>query len=381
MGTGMGYTPVHTTFVPPLAALARKGGRELENLNPNLNAGAGVPPMMERGMERERAPSPPIAEPSMFVQTPASAKASPALAHAHTNANAGMGNGGLGAFDAFADMNPFTLKTLDAYRMQLWGKMAAQGHLYQQQQQFAQLHQHQQQPQSQHQQPQSPQQQQQQQQQMLQQQLNATQQQQQQQQQQISGLAQAMRPAFFRDAGLAGMLAGKGATSSSSSPSSISSSSAAYPSPPGTPKLSAAAAGARAERESMQRDAMYAALASQTLLGKLGNAFWDAFSGSSSSSSSLPGSSSASPSSSPFSSSSSGKQWDAEKVRKVLEGKAVVRVVDVEQPAPKAMAVASASVAAGAKADVKVATCGTDCLTKVLEESMRGLTLAGKSAK
>ncbi|KZP12762.1 hypothetical protein FIBSPDRAFT_961081 [Athelia psychrophila] len=330
-GIGMGgmgsYTPVHTTFVPPLAALARKGGREQGNLNPNLTA--QVPQMIERGIER--APSPPIAEPSMFVQTPATV-AKPSLA----NTNANIGN--LGAFDAFADMNPFTLKTLDAYRMQLWGKMAAQRHLYQ-------LHQHQQQPQLT-----------QRQQQMLQQQLNAAQQQ---QQQQISGLAQAMRPAFFRDAGLAGMLAGKGASATSSA--SPSSSYAAYPSPPSTPKLSAAAAGARAERESMQRDAIRSS-------AKLGNAFLDAFSDRASSSSALPSSSS----------SSSAKQWDAEKVRKVLEGKVVVRVVDVEQPAPKA----SAAVGAGVKADVKAAACGNDySLTKVLEEGMRGLTLAGKSTK
>lgn len=321
---GSGYTPVHTTFVPPLAVLGRKGGREQENINPNLNVQQAAP---------RRMPSPPISEPSMFVQAPTT----PPIAN-----NLNMHSGNLGAFDAFADMNPFTLKTLDAYRMQLWGKMAAQGHLYQQQQQISQ------QPQqlSQHQ--------------MLQQQLLA--QQQQQSQPQVSGLAQALRPAFFKDAGLAGMLAGKSATSSSSpSPS------AAYPSPPSTPKLSAA--GARTERENMQRDAMYATLASQTLLSKLGGAFWDAFSGSSSSS--TP-------------STSSPKQWDAEKVRKVLEGKAVVRVVDVDSPLPPAP-VAKMDV----KAVVPTSTSSSsslsarpECsLTSLLEESMRGLTLAGKSNK
>ena len=58
---------------------------------------------------------------------------------------------------------------------------------------------------------------------------------------------------------------------------------------------------------------MLASMASQTLLGKLGNAFWDAFSGESSNRIG-----------------SSRSAWDAEKVRKVLEGKAVVRIVDVE---------------------------------------------------
>ncbi|KAJ3528716.1 hypothetical protein NMY22_g9291 [Coprinellus aureogranulatus] len=49
---------------------------------------------------------------------------------------------------------------------------------------------------------------------------------------------------------------------------------------------------------------------------KLGQAFWDAFSGSPSSSSpKTPG---------------RREDWDADKVRRVLEGKAVVRVVDVD---------------------------------------------------
>jgi len=75
---------------------------------------------------------------------------------------------------------------------------------------------------------------------------------------------------------------------------------------------------------------MLAAMASQTLFRKLGNAVWDAFIGSSSHSSS---------------SSSSRGDWDADKVRKILEGKAVLRVVDVEPAAavPNAAAAASAS--------------------------------------
>lgn len=55
---------------------------------------------------------------------------------------------------------------------------------------------------------------------------------------------------------------------------------------------------------------MLASMASQTLLGKLGSAFWDAFSGGSTSNSKL----------------------DTDKVRRVLEGKAVLRVVDVDTP-------------------------------------------------
>jgi bZIP-type transcription factor MBZ1 len=73
---------------------------------------------------------------------------------------------------------------------------------------------------------------------------------------------------------------------------------------------------------------MLAAMASQTLFRKLGNAVWDAFIGSSSHSSS---------------SSSSRGDWDADKVRKVLEGKAVLRVVDVEPATVSTGAAASVS--------------------------------------
>jgi len=74
------------------------------------------------------------------------------------------------------------------------------------------------------------------------------------------------------------------------------------------------------------QQAMLASLASQTLLQKMGHAFWDAFSGQSSSS-------------------SSPKSWDAEKVRKVLDGSAVLKVVDVEPQAKAKAPVASAEVA------------------------------------
>lgn len=65
--------------------------------------------------------------------------------------------------------------------------------------------------------------------------------------------------------------------------------------------------------------AILAAYASQTLFGKLTGAFWDAFNSTSTSPSGHTG------------------MWDVEKVRKVLEGKAVVKIVDLE-PAPKAEA-------------------------------------------
>jgi bZIP-type transcription factor MBZ1 len=132
----------------------------------------------------------------------------------------------------------------------------------------------------------------------------------------LTGLASNMRPMFFRD-DLSGLLSGKafgpskdpmpfgskGQNVPISSPSSV----AEKPIP--TPG-----------------HAMLAAVASQTLLGKLGSAFWEAFSGSSSPSLTAGGSPHY------FSANGGSKPpaWDADKVRKVLEGKAVVKVVDVE---------------------------------------------------
>lgn len=242
----MGVTPVHATFVPPIAALASSPilkpsifyeetvrSRVLqENLNPSLNSSY-------RGL----------------VEKKGSANINPAL----SNLNPSIAHG-LGAFDSFADVNPFTFKTLDAYRMQLWGKMAAQ----------------QSQP---HPQPYTP----------------------------PHGLAGNLKPHFF-------------------SPSR------AYPTPPASPKLPS------------KEQAAAAAIASQTLFSKLGSAFWEAFSGS-------PAHPSAT------------RQWDAEKVRKVLDGSAVVKVVDVDAPA----------LPSSAKTDKP--SCA---LTDILEESMRSLTLNKK---
>lgn len=305
VGMGGGFTPVHTTFVPPMvssAVLSRKS----ENINPALNAPAPPPP-------------PPIQSPSPFT--------SPSLP--------GVG-AGVGGFDAFADMNPFTLKTLDAYRMQLWGKMAAQNHQYQHHQQQQQ-----------------------------QQQQQAT-------QPSVTGLAASLRPSFFRDNGsqsLSGMLSGKASTSSSV---------ASYPTPPSSPPAKFATPTSTStsksqEREREQREhAMYAAIASQTLLGKLGSAFWDAFSGGSGPSSSSAGS-------------SSSKQWDADKVRRVLEGKAVLKVVDVDSPtaspkaAPAVPVVAPAPKAAPVvKKEREHATCPGTVMADILAESMGSLSLGKK---
>ena len=110
---------------------------------------------------------------------------------------------------------------------------------------------------------------------------------------------------------------------------------------------------------------MYAALASQTLLGKLGSAFWDAFSGGSGSSSSKQ------------------REWDADKVRKVLEGKAIVKIVDVDGPTlspklPAVVPVTPASKAAPVPAVKKEREHAGCAMADILAESMSTLTLGKK---
>ncbi|KZV73888.1 hypothetical protein PENSPDRAFT_662754 [Peniophora sp. CONT] len=240
---GGGVTSVHTTLIPesfarPLENATPKG-RLQENMNPALNA-----------------------------PTPATA-------------NNGMGAVG-GRFDAFADQNPFTMKMLDAYRMQLWTRMAQQTRQQQQMQQHM---------------------------------ANVAAQNQHKDSPAVNGLAAGLRPAFFssaRSPALSSLLSGK----HSSSAPSPSSAAAAYPSPPASPRASdrkpvSPMAGPSA---SQQEQAVLAAMASQTLIGRLGSAFWDAFAGGAG---------------------HNNKGVDADKVRRVLEGSAVVRVVDVDEPAPR----------------------------------------------
>lgn len=143
--------------------------------------------------------------------------------------------------------------------MQLWGRMA---------QQQAAHHQQQQQPQS-------------------------------QPGQQLTGLASGLRPHYFaKSSTLSAILAGKPSSSAYTAPT------------PSSSTLRSSTTHNQSAATPTPQQAMLASIASQTLLGKLGSAFWDAFSGGSSS--------------------SGRSQWDADKVRRVLEGKAVVRVVDIE---------------------------------------------------
>ncbi|EIW74384.1 hypothetical protein CONPUDRAFT_93906 [Coniophora puteana RWD-64-598 SS2] len=296
---GGGATPVHTTLVPPFsvssAVLAGKHSpslpssapiviKESENINPGLN------PLSQQKVN--------------VVEKKGLASGAPLA-----GAGAGVANNGAG-FDSFAEMNPFTLKTLDAYRMHLWGKMAAQAH-----------HNHQLQ-------------------------------QQQQGQQAANGASGApspfsghvsnMRPHFFSSTP-SSVLSGKAAAS-------------AYPSPPSTPKLAPSAATIPGQTSGLTpKEAQIAALAGQTLLSKLGSAFWEAFSGSS-----PAGVGAAKPA----------RDLDAEKVRKVLEGRAVVKVVDVEPTPNKPAPTPKTAV------PQKEKECSSAAL---LEESMRCLSIGKRN--
>ncbi|KAM5538138.1 hypothetical protein V8D89_008192 [Ganoderma adspersum] len=101
--SSFGITPVHTTLVPEWGSIlsgkgapGRKSPALQENINPNLNmsTAAALASLLNANKGNEEKPK----EPQIT----------------------------LGAFDAFADTNPFTLKSLDSYRMHLWGKMAQQ---------------------------------------------------------------------------------------------------------------------------------------------------------------------------------------------------------------------------------------------------------------
>ncbi|KAK0204315.1 hypothetical protein DFS33DRAFT_1454559 [Desarmillaria ectypa] len=235
-------------------------------------------------------------------------------------------------FDGFTDSNFFTMKNLDMYRMHLWSKMASQ-QIPQQQSQDMQTP-----PSSAPSSPPTP--------------NNpsfspspfinpslplyST---------PLHGLASFMGPKYFQTSHKANV-----------------------PSPPPSPpmmsktlgtvlsgKHSTLLQGGLAKRSTTpvppmkeQEQALVAALAGQTLLKRLGGAFWDAFSGTESSSS---------------------RKIDADKVRRVLEGKAVVKIVDVDVEPRKEV---------GRKVSVSE-NCKDSCsVTAILEESMRSLTLGKK---
>jgi hypothetical protein len=301
-----GITPVHTVTIPDLIAGAALKPALQENINPALNNSNNVNSV---GLSTLGGPGKPA------------------------------------PFDSFMDTNPFTMKMLDAYRMQLWTRMAQQQQ--QQQHQLAAASQYQQQ---QH--PSSP---------------------------PLSGLAANLRPHYFSSTptkraaaaapSLSSLLSGKHHPHTTSFTSATSAS--AYPTPPASPQPGS--------QMPTPQHAALATMASTTLVQRLGSAFWQAFSGSSSpyppsttSSNPAPG--------------ARAPAWDAEKVRRVLEGTAVVRVVDVDPPAVVEAAVApkeskevqtQAPPAQGHKGCVNLAA-ARDTGLSVLEESMRALTLGKK---
>lgn len=209
----------------------------------------------------------------------------------------------------------------------------------------------------------------------------------------LSGLAGALRPAYFKapvtSPSLSSLLSGKHSGSGLSSMSSLA---AALP----TPKEERAKLPSAHDEKQHKEAAAAAMVASQTVLGKLGSAFWDAFSGSSSggASSSHGGKSSSVShmrecerlhrSSAPL---------DSDKVRRVLEGKAVLKVVDVDAAptqAPKSPSSSLASLKSTTSAlkpirpTIREKRSSEKCastmsMTDMLEESMRSLSLGRRA--
>ncbi|KAF4607622.1 hypothetical protein EYR38_001694 [Pleurotus pulmonarius] len=332
-GVGLGgITPVHTTIMPEWGSILGMGvfGNSSGSDSSSSSSGSSPSPHSDYGSEEEptvhiREPHPKEMEninPGLNGIT-----AREQEADAYSGNAMGMGGG----FDGFADMNPFTMKTLDMYRMHLWGRMAAQYQQHQQHQQHQQRAPAAAKP--------------------------------------LTGLASSLRPAYFAPSA-------KGNVSSTSPP------------PPYTPYAHGHSSGAMVggplsallmgksipiccpqtnskppsyysgstkqavkeeekdvtmnqyaqfqrdrEREvqQSQRDAVVAALATQTVFRRLGSAFWEAFAGSPSPSSASSSAGSSANSSLPRHFVAS--KWDVEKMQKVLEGKAVLKVVDIE-PVP-----------------------------------------------
>ncbi|KAI0301177.1 hypothetical protein B0F90DRAFT_1719972 [Multifurca ochricompacta] len=276
-----GVTPVHTTLIPenfvqPLASVKPlAGGRaqgsilQQENINPLLNSSKS----------------------GLF-------------------ANPYGGLSKVAPFDTFAEANPFTMKMLDAYRMQLWTRMA----------QYQPAQPQQQPPTS------------------------------------VTGLAAGLRPHYFMSS-----------RNPSSSVSSLLSGkhTSAYPTPPPSPKLAPAPALFTSTKElPTPQQAFLATIASQTLLQQLGNAFWQAFTDHPSPPEATPD--------------TRLPTWDAEKIQRVLEGKAILKVVDIE-PEEKLRAALVPTSAQTSPNDAKTRDCSKEgSITSVLEEGMRALSLGKK---
>lgn len=135
-----------------------------------------------------------------------------------------------------------------------------------------------------------------------------------------------------------------------------------YPSPPSSSKLDPTTPALTSCNElPTPQQALLASMASQTLLQQLGSAFWQAFM------TELP-SNGASPN-------AGTPTLDADKIRRVLEGKAVVSVVDVEPEVDAHASPVSPPTHSLNDATTHESSKG-HTLTTVLEESMRALSLS-----
>ena len=320
-GLGGGITPVHTAIIPQTGfgngakSNANPGSdRSNENMNPTLNQS---PTTITVTSNKVFGANPQSQESSSQELQEQQYHQNMAMSRVLSQLN------GLHGVDFFNDTNPFTLKTLDAYRMQLWNRVAMQT-----QQQRARAGQQPityPSPSSSNTSPASspsptgsP---------------------------TLSGLATGLRPLHFTSPPSTSMSSGSG--SNKLPLSALLSGKGLHhhhglPTPPSSPRMGLAdkkPTQTQREREQVQQHAQHALLASiasQTILQKMGHAFWDALSGSSTNPSGQ-------------------KTWDSEKIRKVMEGSAVLRVVDVEP---------------------KKATSSADSL----EESMRSLSLSSTSS-
>ena len=134
-----------------------------------------------------------------------------------------------------------------------------------------------------------------------------------------------------------------------------------YPTPT-SPKVGSALTSLPSSKETFTpQQAVLATMVSQALLQRLGSAFWEAFAGNSSSETTP-----------------SSPTWDADTIRRVLEGKAVIKIVDLEPEEKMGATPVSASIPA--LCDVlETRECTKDSgLSTVLEDNMRALSLGKK---
>ncbi|KAF8325769.1 uncharacterized protein EI90DRAFT_3018854 [Cantharellus anzutake] len=337
-----GVTPVHATLVPdyefpPLSENGGTGARK--GSTGALPSSAYVPPLLGMGglgansgsisslLSGKRSVG--VASASAFYReqenlNPLLNQIPPKPTQANGGATGPGGkSGGWPRSDALLDVNPFTIKSTDDYRMHLWAQLTREASARkQQQQQQSQLH-------------------------SITGQIhplpgagmnNAP---------VTNGLLEALKPAWHVASGvtgekdgktpsspkstLAALLSGKTTSPTSSTPSSP----WGLLSPPSSPRSSVSSlhlTPQQQQHQPTQQQALAATLASGSLLSRLGSSFWDAFTGTSVSNPALSTSTSTPTTTASATPGATMKgAWDVEKVKKVLDGRAVVRVVDVER--------------------------------------------------